>query len=1050
MKRLLQLVFILIFNFLSAQETTYEILNTSINSKFAELGVTYSGNNSVIFASSKKDNSRRRTNNRQLGLELYRGLIAENGDIIQTEKFTTEINNKFFQSDISFTPDFKTVFFTWNNFYNTQTRKDSAKWKTLRIFKGSINENFEISEVNPLPFNNEEYTVRSPMVSKGGKKLFFVSDMPGGYGETDIYVVDIYNTGNYGIPKNLGPTINTKLSELFPYIDENNTLYFSSNGHKGKGGLDIFKSEFKNSDYQQAINLPTPINSKDDDFAFVIKIASNSGYFTSNRDGGKGGVDIYAFKIKEPECAQSISVLALNELTERPLDQVAVSLFQNNNLIEKQTISKNSSYKFNIDCDKTYKIVAEKENYETTEFALTTDGKHDLETSKTLKLTPKECVQFLSGTILDSKTNLPIDQVAVSLFQDNRLVEKQTISKNSGYKFNIKCDKTYIIVAEKENYEIAELTLTTDGKYNVETSKTLKLMPVECIQLLSGTVVDGKTNLPIDQVIVSLFQNNTFIEKQTISKNSSYKFNIECDKTYKIVAEKENFETGEFAFTTDGKYNFETSKTLKLTPKECVQLLSGTILDSKTNLPIEQANVSLFQNNRLIEKQSISKNSSYKFNIECEKTYKIVAEKENYETAELTLTTDGKHDLERSKTLKLIPKECVQFLSGTILDSKTNLPMEQANVFLFQNNNLLEKQTISSNSSYKFNIECDKTYKIVAEKENYETAELTLKTDGKYNVETSKTLKLMPVECVQLLSATVVDSKTNLPMDQVAVSLFQNNRLVEKQTIAKNSGYKFNIKCDKTYIIVAEKENYEIAELTLTTDGKYNFETSKTLKLTPKECVQLLSGTVVDEETNLPLPNAMVTIYNRNELLERIKLDDNAVFTYKLVCGSQYRFKVSLKNYHDAISVVNTSDKRDEALNIVLAMESSIEFISVREQKMIKTKTINFDLNQSTIRLDAAIELNKVIAILRKYPKLKIEIKSHTDSRAPADYSLKLTNDRAKKVIDYIVANGIDKSRVSGRGYGETQLLNNCAKGVICTEAEHQMNRRTEFIITEE
>ena len=107
-------------------------------------------------------------------------------------------------------------------------------------------------------------------------------------------------------------------------------------------------------------------------------------------------------------------------------------------------------------------------------------------------------------------------------------------------------------------------------------------------------------------------------------------------------------------------------------------------------------------------------------------------------------------------------------------------------------------------------------------------------------------------------------------------------------------------------------------------------------------------------------------------------------------------------------------------------------------------------MNQSSIRLDAAIELNKVIAILRKYPSLKIEIKSHTDSRASADYNMKLTNDRAKKVIAYIVANGIDQVRVSGRGYGETQLVNNCAKGVKCTEAEHQMNRRTEFIIREE
>ena len=282
------------------------------------------------------------------------------------------------------------------------------------------------------------------------------------------------------------------------------------------------------------------------------------------------------------------------------------------------------------------------------------------------------------------------------------------------------------------------------------------------------------------------------------------------------------------------------------------------------------------------------------------------------------------------------------------------------------------------------------------------------------------------------------------------VSLFQNNTLIEKQIISKNSTYKFKIECNKTYKLVAERENYETAEIAISTDGKYNAETTKTLKLTPVECVQLLSGTVLDEETNLPLSNAMVTIYRGKELLERINLDANTAFNYKLLCESQYLFKVSLKDYHDAVSEVKTSNQRDESLNLVLKLESSIEFVSDHDQKMIKTKTINFDLNQSKIRLDAAIELNKVIAILRKYPNLKIEIKSHTDSRAPADYNMTLSSDRAQSVIAYVISYGIDQNRVSGRGYGETQLLNNCVKGVKCTEAEHQMNKRTEFIISEE
>ncbi|MDP2069092.1 MAG: hypothetical protein Q8K04_09005 [Lutibacter sp.] len=455
MKKVLQLLLFLIFNFLAAQEGTYEILNTSINSKFAELGVTYSSNNSVIFASSKKDNGGKRATNRQLYLELYHGMITDNGDIIQTNKFSSEINNKFFESDIAFTPDFKTIYFTWNNFYNTQTRKDSAKWKTLYMFKASVNQNFEISNVTPLTFNSKEYSVRSPAVSADGKKLYFVSDMPGGYGELDIYVVDINNEGNYGVPKNLGPIVNTKQTELFPYIDQNNTLYFSSNGYKGLGGLDIFKSEFINGNFQQAVNLPPPFNSKYDDFALVID-ATNSGYFTSNRAGGKGDVDIYAFKEK---CIQTINILTLNDANDQPLDQVQVFLFLNNQLVEKQTVSKGSGYKFNINCKETYKIIAEKENYKTAELTIATDDKNKTEITKTLKLTSIECKQLLSGNILDGKTNLPLDQVQVSFFQNNKLVEKQSISKGSNFKFNINCKETYKLVAEKFTYVTVELTV---------------------------------------------------------------------------------------------------------------------------------------------------------------------------------------------------------------------------------------------------------------------------------------------------------------------------------------------------------------------------------------------------------------------------------------------------------------------------------------------------------------------------------------------------------------------------------------------------------------
>ena len=252
MKIFCSVIFIFFVTFLSAQEKEIEIFNTSINSSYAEFGITYFNSNTVIFASSKKVESdknfskSRRETNRQLFLDLYQGIVSENGDIIETGKFSNELDSKFFESDISFTPDGKTIYFTWNNFYNTQSRKDSAKWKSLQLMKASINERFEISNIRHLPFNSEAYSVRYPEVSKDGKQLFFASDMPNGFGGTDIYVVDIFSNDTYSKPKNLGKTINTKEDEIFPFIDNNNTLYFASNGHKGMGGFDIFKSILDN------------------------------------------------------------------------------------------------------------------------------------------------------------------------------------------------------------------------------------------------------------------------------------------------------------------------------------------------------------------------------------------------------------------------------------------------------------------------------------------------------------------------------------------------------------------------------------------------------------------------------------------------------------------------------------------------------------------------------------------------------------------------------------------------------------------------------------
>src|SRR5690606_20174790 len=150
-------------------------------------------------------------------------------------------------------------------------------------------------------------SVGHPCISPDGKYLFFASDMPGGYGEADIYYCEIFDDGKLSEPRNAGPNINTAGNDFFPFFNDENKLYFTSNGHLGFGGLDIFESEFTDGKFSKAVNLGKVVNTSYDDFAMVFHKDNKNGYFSSNRPQGKGDDDIYAFFRKPPSCDQFLN-----------------------------------------------------------------------------------------------------------------------------------------------------------------------------------------------------------------------------------------------------------------------------------------------------------------------------------------------------------------------------------------------------------------------------------------------------------------------------------------------------------------------------------------------------------------------------------------------------------------------------------------------------------------------------------------------------------------------------------------------------------------------
>ena len=456
------------FLIINAQQ--YEVFNTSVNSEDADFGVTFTNNNNVLFASSKKNekdvafSKERRRNNSQLHLELYSAVVNENGDIIQTTQFTNEKNNKYFESDITFSPDLKTVFFTWNNFYNTQKRIDSAKWKTLHIVKATYNNDFELINTEPLPFSSDDYSVRCPEMSKDGKQLYFASDMPGGYGGYDLYVVDIYDDGSYSEPKNLGANVNSRKDEMYPFITLKNELYFSSTGHSGMGRFDIFLSKLENGSFGKPLNLPKPVNSKFDDFAFVINSHHNSGYFSSTREGGLGDVDIYAFKINlHPEvCKKSITGEIFNANTEQRISNVRVNLFKDDEMVDSQLVSLGNKFRFELRCDETYTIQTNRFGFALNEFDLTKQTTDiDLE-ERDIYLTPEVCHQHLTIKVFDKFSNESLSNAKISVAKNNVLEGEQTVNENGSINFELECNARYRFNIKSADYrnhvEIIETT----------------------------------------------------------------------------------------------------------------------------------------------------------------------------------------------------------------------------------------------------------------------------------------------------------------------------------------------------------------------------------------------------------------------------------------------------------------------------------------------------------------------------------------------------------------------------------------------------------------
>jgi outer membrane protein OmpA-like peptidoglycan-associated protein/tetratricopeptide (TPR) repeat protein len=360
---------------LAKTKPLYTIRNLDVNTENSDFGTTFYGDK-IVFTSSR-DAAKLTTNlyawNNQPFLNLYVGdRNMNNGDIYEPVLFLKDVMTKYHEATATFTPDLKTVYYTTNIVKKNKLTLDDSRTNNFQIIKGEIVDG-QLTNSEGVFFNSKDYSVGHPSLCETGRWLFFASDMPGGYGETDLYVVKIAEDGTMSSPQNLGPKINTIGNELFPYFRDG-ILYFSSDGHYGWGDLDIYQSTFlENMDFTTPQNLGQPINSNKDDFAYIFDPNTSNGYFSSNRAMGKGDDDIYYFTKAEPECNQMVSGKVTDKKSKNNLSGVTISVYDSfDDLFSTTNTNAEGKYIIELPCDKKMKIVASKENYSKDEKEVTT------------------------------------------------------------------------------------------------------------------------------------------------------------------------------------------------------------------------------------------------------------------------------------------------------------------------------------------------------------------------------------------------------------------------------------------------------------------------------------------------------------------------------------------------------------------------------------------------------------------------------------------------------------------------------------------------------
>ncbi|WP_159518814.1 OmpA family protein [Sunxiuqinia indica] len=462
-KRYIQIfIFILIAFSGNAQKSLFDDVDMSIdtlqniNTPYSDFGPAII-EDELIFSSYTEEAGKKSDKKNKAFYDLFSSDLNLMGNIITDRRKLTTMISQYHEGPLTFCENTGELFLTQSNWENPQELNIVFKKKNIRLGiviyeKTALTWQFK----EKFPYNSSEYSVAHPTISESGDTLIFVSDMPGGMGMTDLYYCVRQDTG-WSKPINLGPKVNTAGKEMFPFLNSDGSLVFSSDGHAGEGNLDLFYIDFPITEYSQRSTFTNNINSPADDFGLVVHPNQRSGYFSSNREGGVGDDDIYYLKMED----YRFNIMTLSNYTKRALIGANVNIIDGDGQVAA-TGQSDSDGKMSVklDVDKKYTLIASIDNYldQVVDLDLTDEGNF-VDKNYKVYLDPEFVFQ---GQVVDILGNIPIPDAMLTI-NDGNDIDTIYADYQGQFKHNIEPEKDYKVNVTAYNFFGTDIDFNTVG-----------------------------------------------------------------------------------------------------------------------------------------------------------------------------------------------------------------------------------------------------------------------------------------------------------------------------------------------------------------------------------------------------------------------------------------------------------------------------------------------------------------------------------------------------------------------------------------------------------